>query len=145
MSALNWRMNESKRLGTTKVHAAMDRHPQQGGARRGRREGWWYRRAVGGLSRLQLMGRAFLDVARGRAHRGGIAPSLWLCQSDGGRTPALVVLARSNPDSKWEFAVQQEGPSRALWSTVRVRCAVRSTTLKNPEAHPSRSQATKAR
>ena len=33
----------------------------------------------------------------------------------GGRAPVLVVVARSNPDLKWGFLVQ-EGPPQSVWS-----------------------------
>ena len=54
----------------------------------------------------------------------GIAPNL--CQTDGGRAPVLVVVARSNPDLKWEFLVQEGPPQSVL---VRLRRAVRLVRL----------------
>ena len=47
-------------------------------------------------------------------------------QSDGGRAPVLVVQARSNPDLKWEFLVQEGPPQSVL---VRLRRAVRLVRL----------------
>ena len=56
--------------------------------------------------------------------RGGIASNL--CQSDGARGPVLMAQARSNPDSKWEFQVQEGPPQSVL---VRLRRAVRLVRL----------------
>ena len=46
--------------------------------------------------------------------------------TDRARCPVLVVVARSNPDSKWEFPVQ-EGPPQSVM--VRLRRAVRLVRL----------------
>ena len=51
-----------------------------------------------------------------------------LCQTDGGRAPVLVVVARSNPDLKWGFLVQEGPPQGAL---VRLRRAVRLVRLQH--------------
>ena len=64
----------------------------------------------------------FWDLVR--AHRGGIASNL--CQSDGGRAPVLLVQARSKPDLKREFLVQEGTPQSVL---VRLRRAVRLVRL----------------
>ena len=45
----------------------------------------------------------------------------------GARTPVLMVVARSNPDLKWEFLVQ-EGPPQSVWS-ASLRRAVRLVRL----------------
>ena len=56
--------------------------------------------------------------------RGGIASNL--CQGDGGWAPVLMAQARSNPDLKWEFPVQEGPPQSVL---VRLRRAVRLVRL----------------